>query len=120
MQENKDPAIKLFGQKIPFPGEPDAPPIAAAAESASPPPSEQEDFTDSEAEDDKDKDPRAEKVSEKTKEADTPPNAADSKKIPVGVQNPNAEEESAKSKTGNYSYSERKEGYNRESIVKLE
>ncbi|CAJ1975295.1 unnamed protein product [Sphenostylis stenocarpa] len=107
MLESKDPAIRLFGQKIPFPGEPDAPPIVAS-ETVSPPPmdvdEDLEDVAESETEDDenKDKDP-PEEVSEKTKEADPSPNAADSnKKNPEGTQNPNTpskDEESAKSKT---------------------
>ena len=32
MQENKDPAIRLFGQKIPFPGEAAAPSAIAAGD----------------------------------------------------------------------------------------
>ncbi|TKY73372.1 Cyclic dof factor 3 [Spatholobus suberectus] len=105
MHETKDPAIKLFGQKISFPGEADASAIATG-ETVSPPAMDvdkEEDFIESEAEEEKDKDPRAEKVSEKTKEADPPPNAADSKKTPEGIQNPRTpsiEEETAKAKTG--------------------
>ncbi|XP_027904023.1 cyclic dof factor 1-like [Vigna unguiculata] len=116
MLENKDPEIRLFGQKIAFSGEPDAPTIAAADTASPPSPVDvvrdaegegeeevDDDVADSEAEDDenKDKDP-AEEVSEKTKEADLPPNAADSKNTPEGIQNPNTpsiDEESAKSKS---------------------
>jgi len=67
MLESKDPAIRLFGQKIAFSGEPDAPTIAAA-QAAWPPvdvvrdaeqereEEEYEDVADSEAEDDENKD----------------------------------------------------------------
>ncbi|RZC16907.1 cyclic dof factor 3-like [Glycine soja] len=104
MQENKDPAIKLFGQKIAFPGEADSQAIAGG-ETDWPPAmdvdKDEEDFgIGNPDKDEKDKDPRAEKVSEKTKEADPPPDAADSK-TSEGIQNPNTpsiDEESAKSK----------------------
>jgi len=67
MLENKDPAIRLFGQKIAFSGEPDARTIAAAEIAWPPPPmlvvrvaeeeeEEDDDVADSEAEDDENKD----------------------------------------------------------------
>ncbi|RDY08991.1 Cyclic dof factor 3, partial [Mucuna pruriens] len=108
MQENKDPAIKLFGQKIPFPGEADAPAIATG-ETASPPTmdvDQEEDFAESEAEEEKDKDQEGEKVGEKTKEADHRGNGAESEKSGEGgnginekPKTPSIDEETAKTKT---------------------
>ncbi|KAK7304632.1 hypothetical protein VNO77_42516 [Canavalia gladiata] len=114
MQETKDPAIKLFGQKIPFPWEAEAPAIAGG-ETASPTAMDvdleeegEEDVCESEAEEEKDqghKDCGAEKVTaEKKKDGDPPPNGgAESKKTSEGtIQNPKTpsiDEETAKSKT---------------------
>jgi len=69
MLENKDPEIRLFGQKIAFSGEPDAPTIAAADTASPPSPVDvvrdaegegeeevDDDVADSEAEDDENKD----------------------------------------------------------------
>ncbi|XP_027334746.1 cyclic dof factor 3-like [Abrus precatorius] len=113
MQETKDPAIKLFGQKIPFPGEAEVPAIAggqtvspAAMDVDKEIEEEEEDVGESESEEEKDqgdKDPRAEKVTEKKKEADPPPNGAETKKTSEGIQNPKTpsiDEETAKSKNG--------------------
>ncbi|XP_061367432.1 cyclic dof factor 3-like [Gastrolobium bilobum] len=118
MLETKDPAIKLFGQKIPFPGEPEAPVIAGddkalpAAMDVDKEEEEDRDVDESEHEDEKDhgdKDSRAEEeVTKKKKDADPPPNAAETKKnsgtlLPEGIQNPKTpsiEEETAKSQDG--------------------
>ncbi|KAL2340761.1 hypothetical protein Fmac_008701 [Flemingia macrophylla] len=109
MHETKDPAIKLFGQKIPFPGEPDAPPLAHAAQTPSPAMDidGEDDFAESDPEHEKDQDPGDETDSEKTKEADPPPNgSAEFIKTPEGIQNaktPSTDEETAKTKIENKS-----------------
>ncbi|XP_045823662.1 cyclic dof factor 1 [Trifolium pratense] len=86
MIENKDPAIKLFGKKILFPGEVEALAIADD-ENVSPPAAmdveevEEGDFgeSDNEEEEEIEKDHGAENDTEKKKEADPPPNAEDTK-----------------------------------------
>lgn len=126
MQETKDPAIKLFGQKIPFPGDADAP-LIAAVESPSPPLMDvhgEDDFAESETEEDKDQDPGAETISEKTKEGDPPPNGGeDSNKTPEGIQKPNTpsideESQSAKSKSENKSENDPNNNNNNKTLKK--
>ncbi|TKY55082.1 Cyclic dof factor 3 [Spatholobus suberectus] len=95
MHENRDPAIRLFGQKIPFPEDVDK--------------KEEEggDGGEQETEEDKDegdKDAGVENVTEEELEADPPPNAEETKnsgtspEAVVNPKTPSIKEETAKSK----------------------
>ncbi|KAK7281763.1 hypothetical protein RIF29_10020 [Crotalaria pallida] len=121
MQENRDPTIKLFGQKILFPEEAEASEEAPAiagdhmASSTAAMHANQEEGEDDresgelESDEEKDqeaKDAQAESVTKKKKEGDNPPNNAEdnmnSGTLPEAIQNPKTpsiDKETSKSKS---------------------
>ncbi|XP_020966910.1 dof zinc finger protein DOF3.1 [Arachis ipaensis] len=109
----RDPAIKLFGQKIPLPGDPDVLPAAAMdhEQDLHEEDEEEEEDQDYDEEDGEtqdtheDKDAEAENLTTQEQEADPPPNVEENKKSatsPEAMVNPKTpaiEEDSAKSKS---------------------
>lgn len=120
MQETRDPAIKLFGQKIPLPGEGELLAFAVADPDHSESPSSMEVDTQEggdgddgeqqnseEEKDEDDKDHSAGNAADKKKEADNPPYAEETKnpdssaEASVNPKTPSKDEETAKSKSDN-------------------
>ncbi|MED6161180.1 hypothetical protein PIB30_058275 [Stylosanthes scabra] len=112
----RDPAIKLFGQKIPLPGDPDVLPAGDPIDQGEELDEEEEEEEEEEEQDDEeedgepqetqgDKDAEAENLTTQEQEADPPPNVEENKKSAtspetmVNPKTPAIEEDSAKSKS---------------------
>ncbi|KAK7265805.1 hypothetical protein RJT34_33428 [Clitoria ternatea] len=101
---HRDPAITLFGQKIPFPGEVDKEEEEEDDDDAVEQ-GIQDEKNEEEEEEEEDKDAGVEDVTEKELEADPPPNAEETKnsgtspEAIVNPKTPSIEEETAKSKS---------------------
>ncbi|KAI9117373.1 hypothetical protein K1719_011539 [Acacia pycnantha] len=135
MQESRDPAIKLFGQKIPLPGEVElhagAFSVSDDAEDYESPDSMEVDRqeggdcddgethnSEEEKNDEDDKDHSAGNTTDKKREADNPPNAEETKnpdsqaEASVNPKTPSIDEEIAKSKGDNSSDKEKSDAAN--------
>ncbi|XP_028753672.1 cyclic dof factor 3 [Neltuma alba] len=118
MQESRDPAIKLFGQKIPVPGEGELPAVTVEdAEQSESPRSMEVDTQEGgdgedgeqqnseEEKDEDDEDHSAGNTTDKKKEADYPPNVEETEnpdslaEASVNPKTPSIDEEIAKSKS---------------------